>query len=402
MTEGVAPSARLRLHPLAARRDGDEWIVGRVATGDFVALPPVGVRAVEMLRDGLSVAETSARLTAETGEELDTLGFVRDLIGLGFVAEVGGQPVPSPEPPPPTFPRLLPRHVRWTLSPVLPPLLGALVLAAVLVLLRRPGLLPGYRSLLWNPHGSLVLGLGFLAGWLLLLIHECAHLAVARATGVPARIRLGTRLQFLVMQTDISGIELASRRHRMTAYLAGMAVNVAVSATAVLLLARTGAGTTAHRVLAALVLLAVLPLPFQFMVFMRTDVYFVLQDLTGCRDLHGDGRAYARYAARTITRRRPRPADPSLELPARERQAVRIYSAVLVVGTALCLATLATVTVPTDVTMLVRAAARLGPGHPALDRLDAAVVLAVLGGAQLMWLLTWWRGRRRRTPRRLT
>jgi hypothetical protein len=345
----------------------------------------------------MGVGEVAGRLVGADGEEFDVEDFVLALLALGFVAEVDGRAVASRPPTRPSLPRLRPRHVRWTLSPVLPVLLAVLVAAAAADLVLRPGLSLGYRSLLWHPSGTLVLGLCAGAGWALLLLHECAHLAVARATGVPARIRLGTRLQFLVMQTDISGIELAPRRHRMTAYLAGIAVNLAVASAALLGAAATVG--TAQRALLALALVALLPLPFQLMVFMRTDVYFVLQDLLGCRDLYGDGSAYARFAARRLLRyvvpRAGCPVDPSQRLPARERRAVRAYAPVLVLGTALCLAFVLTVTLPADLTLLGRAAdGGWGAGRTAMERADAAVVLVLLGGVHVLWGVTWWRGRR--------
>ncbi|WP_373433683.1 hypothetical protein [Streptomyces sp. CS113] len=402
----IAPTTRVLLHDLAVRRDRDEWIVGRMTTRTFVALPAAGARAVELLGAGLSVRRTEESLRAETGEEFDIADFVGDLAALGFVARIGDHPVPDAEPPRASLPWLRPRHVRLALHPVLPLLVGALLVAAVVVLVRRPDLLPGYRDLLWSRHGSVVLLSGAAAGWTLLLAHELAHLVTARAAGVPGKMRLGTRLQFLVMQTDISGIELAPRRHRLTAYLAGIALNLSVASSLVLTLALTETGTTAHRLLAAALLLALLPLPFQCMVFTRTDLYFVLQDLTGCRDLYGDGLAYARYRARRSVRavrsvRRGvraggRDDDPSARLPAHERRAVRVYSVVLVVGTAACLAFMAAVTLPVDLALLVRAVRGLGPGHGLAGNADAVTVLVVLGGVNVLWLVTWWRNRRSR------
>ncbi|MFC1420636.1 DUF6879 family protein [Streptacidiphilus cavernicola] len=219
--------------------------------------------------------------------------------------------------------------------------------------------------------------------WELLLLHECAHLAVARAVGVPGRIRFGTRLQFLVLQTDISGIEFAPRRQRLTAYLAGMGFNLATAAVAVLLLAAGPVGdhSLTRRLLSILVLWSLLPLTFELMVFLRTDVYFVLQDLTRCRDLYGDGRAYARYLAgaalRTVRRvgrsaagqaLPPRPQgdavavpDPSLGLPAGERRAVRLYSAVLVLGCGVCLGVMAAFTLPVDISLFMGPFGSSGP-----------------------------------------
>ncbi|MET7432646.1 hypothetical protein ABZT16_27255 [Streptomyces flaveolus] len=138
-------------------------------------------------------------------------------------------------------------------------------------------------------------------------------------------MRLGTRLQFLVVQTDISGIELAPRRHRLTAYLAGIATNLAfASAFALATLAVDG---TPRRILAALALLS------------------------------------------------------------------------LVLGTALCLVFLATVTLPADIALLARPGARLRPGRPVTQRLDSLAVVLALGGIHVLWLRTWWRGRRERQRR---
>jgi hypothetical protein len=390
---------RVRLHPLDSRPDGDEWIVGRRATGRFVALPEVGKQALDLLGQGLTPAEVGERLRARTGDDIDVADFVEALLGLGFVAEVDGREIDQEPPPTPTLAWIRPRHVRLLLSPAVP---VALALLIAVTLLSRPPVPLDHRTLLWSPHGSAVVALGAGVGWSLLLLHECAHLLTARATGVAGRMRLGTRLQFLVMQTDISGIELAPRRHRLTAYLAGIATNLTAASLAAL---AAGATTgTPRRVLAAVTLLALLPLPFQFLVFMRTDLYFVLQDLTRCRDLFGDGVAYTRYRARRLLRRRGRRTgepDPSRHLPAHERRAVRVYSVVLVVGTTLCLAFFAAVTLPADAVLLARAVAESVTGESAWDRLDGIAVVVVLGALHALWLRTWWRGRRlRRTPSR--
>jgi putative peptide zinc metalloprotease protein len=394
----VGPDARVALHELSVRRDRDEWIVGRMATRTFVALPPAGARAVRLLGEGLSVARTQERLRADTGEEFDIADFVTDLAALGFVARIDGRPLPDPAPPRASLPWLRPRHVRFALHPVLPVAVAVLLTAALVTMLLRPGLLPGYRDLLWSPHGSVVLLSGAAAGWTLLLAHELAHLVTARAAGVPGRMRLGTRLQFLVMQTDISGIELAPRRHRLTAYLSGIALNLSVASALVPVLAATDPASTAHRLSAAALLLALMPLPFQLMVFTRTDVYFVLQDLTGCRDLYGDGLAYARYRCRRLLRSRAHKGedDPSARLPRHERRAVRVYSVVLVMGTAACLAFMAAVTLPLDIALLARAVRGLAPGNTPAGYADSAAVLVTLGGVNVLWLVTKWRDHRSR------
>ncbi|MEV6104679.1 hypothetical protein AB0M28_08170 [Streptomyces sp. NPDC051940] len=397
-TPRFGPSTRVEFHELAIREDGADWIVGRRANRTFVALPAEGIRVIELLRGGGTVGSAAARLRSEAGADFDVPDYLRSLTELGFVATVDGRPVDSPPPAAATLPWLRQRHTAWSLSPVWPGLLALLAVAASVVLVGRPELLPSYRALLWSPFGSLVLLAAFGVGWTLVFLHELGHLVTARASGVPGRITLGTRLQFLVAQTDISGIETAPRRHRLTAYLAGIGVNLAVASAATIGLAMTNPTGAAGKALSLVALMAVLPIPFQFLVFMRTDVYFVLQDLMGCRNLHGDARAYLRYLASRWTLRpgvRDAAAHPLKDLPARERRAVRGYSVVQGLGTLLCLAFFAAVTLPADAHLIVRSLIGLRAHESPVRVIDSIVVIVVLGGVHVLWAVTWWRGRNR-------
>ncbi len=387
----------VQLHEVGIRRDGDEWIVGRIDSGDFVAVPYAGVRAIQSLQAGISVEETERRLLEEIGTRLDVAGFVADLTDSGLVAAVDGRATGSPVPPPPTLPRLMARHVRWTLNPWLHVTVALVILAGAATLARRPAIMPGWRDLLWSSHGTAVLLTQIAVGWTLILLHELAHLTTARAAGVPGRIRLGTRLQFLAAQTDVTGIWLAGRRVRMTVYLAGMAVDSTICAVCVVLLVTTGG----HPLLPVIMLTTLTMVATQFLVFMRTDLYFMLQDLTGCRNMYHDAGAYLLYLV--SGRRR---ANPLTALPAAERRALRWYAPLVLLGTAGCVSIAAFITLPATLTLLSRAFGTLAhpPGLAGLT--DAAVTLIVILFFQSLWARAWWRRhgpriRRAITPARL-
>ncbi|GAA2846155.1 hypothetical protein GCM10010517_02810 [Streptosporangium fragile] len=244
--------------------------------------------------------------------------------------------------------------------------------------------------MIWSEHGSLViLGQTALA-WVVVLFHELAHLATARAAGVPGTISLSTRLQFLVAHTDVSGIWLAPLRVRVTVYLAGMAQDAAICGAALVLIFFHGP----HPLLSVLVLTGFGCLVAQFLLFMRTDLYFLLQDLTGCRNLYGDSAAYLRYLI--TMRKRP---DPLARLPGRERVSVRGYAVLLVVGTGACLAFAVMVTLPIAISLVSRAVHTLVTGSGLVSFLDATLVLGLVAAVELMWVTAWWRrhGHRVRT-----
>jgi hypothetical protein len=282
--------------------------------------------------------------------------------------------------------------VRWTLSRYAAAAVLAVPLLTALAIVWSSDLVPTYRDLLWSPHVTLVLLGNAAIAWTIVFLHELAHLSTARAAGVPGQIRFGTRLQFLVVQTDVTGVWGAPRRVRLTVYLAGITVDLAIAGAAILARAGTGPDSPAGQVFGAVALVALLPVPTQLLLFMRTDVYFVVQDLTGCRNLYADGSAYVRYLLRhSLTRRARRPADPTAALAGRERQAVRGYAPVLAAGTVLCLLFAAVVTAPTAITLVARSARALaGPADPSA-RLDAAVAALLLAGVWFLWCRTWWR-----------
>lgn len=385
----VGDASRVRLHSLHLREDGESWIVGRVETGDFIAIPPVGRRALTLLPDH-TVAEVHTRLLDETGDEVDVADFVSSLVEIGFVAAVDGHEVESAPVPRSMLARVRPEHVWWLLHPAVALFCAVVVLAALAVLAVDPTLAPRPSDLLWSSLGAVVL-LGNLAiVWTLILFHELAHLFVARAAGAPGRMSLGTRLQFLAAQTDVSGVWAAPRRARFSVYLAGIVTNLVLAAVAVLVRA-AGVGGQPGELLAAVALLSLSLVPAQFLVFMRTDLYFVLQDVAGCANLYADGSAYARHVAGRLVRRTTSDDDPSRRLPRRERIAVRSYTVVLVVGTLTCLAVELLVSLPVAVALLSSAVDTAATGGTVTHVLDAVAVASTTVLFTVLWARAWWR-----------
>jgi hypothetical protein len=152
-------------------------------------------------------------------------------------------------------------------------------------------------------------------------------------------------------------------------------------------------------------LLSLLFVPFQFLVFMRTDLYFVIQDLAGCANLYADGTAYAQYQARRLVhwvRRDDQPlGDPIRRLSARERRAVRVYAVLLVFGTIACLAVAVLVTLPVGIALLSGALDTLVMGGSAAELFDAVAVISTGGLGVVLWSWAWWRRHGHRVRRRL-
>lgn len=389
----VRENSLVGFHLLRIRPEHDSWIIGRIDSGTFITAPSLARQAITLLSDGHTVGQVRTLLLA-AGHDVDVAGFVTKLVGLGFVSHLDGRLIDDSAPARPSLPWLRPRHVGWLLHPVTAVATAAMITGTAVLIAVDHALVPGYRQLIWSHSGGAVLLGNAAAAWVLIFLHELAHLATARAAGVPGRISLTTRLQFLAAQTDVSGVWAEPRRVRLTVYLAGMALNLLIFTGCVLAVASTAPSGLAHRLLAAVGLISLLSVPPQFLVFMRSDVYFALQDLTGCANLYADGSAYVRYQAGRpwhAIRRAPRRTDPSRCLPTRERRAVRAYAVLLLGGTSVCLTAAATTTLPAAITLLAHAIATIADGAAPVQIFDAVAVITVIGGFQILWARTWWR-----------
>ncbi|TDE60383.1 M50 family peptidase [Nonomuraea mesophila] len=384
--EDVLDGRTVELHDLSCRRERDEWVVGRIDTGRFIAVPEDGKRVIDLLGEKLTTTAVHDRLLAETGRDVDVDAFVEALTRYGFV-RAGDEAAPVP---PSWLPRLTSRHVRWLMARWLWVVVGVWNLGGLVLLVSHADRMPMPSDLLAVERGSVILLAQLGTIWASIFVHELAHLLTARACDVPGRMRLGTRLQFLVVETDVSGIWHAGRRERLAVYLSGIAVNVTL-ATVGLIAVLFGAPPLAF--LGTVVFLAqVMLIVPQFFAFMRTDVYFVVQDLFGCRNLFGDATAFLAYLWARL--RRGPAADPSGALPRRERYVVRAYSVFVAIGSVVCVGVSLTITLPVAVPLVARSVGTLLSGGSGAAMVDAAVVLGAIVIGQVLWATAFWKRKR--------
>jgi putative peptide zinc metalloprotease protein len=384
MTSAAATlGSRVRLQELASRPDGADWIVGRVATGEFVSLPAEAMTFLRVLTDGGTVADAKRCTDLAHGEDIDALDFIGSLIELGFVAAVDDERIAEEPPRPPSLPWLEPRHVSWLFSVPALVVVGMISGAGVAVA-AVSGSFPGYSALFALREPGLDLVLAAVIGMGTLALHEFAHLAAARAANVHGWLGWSTRLFFLVAQTSLPGLWMAGRGVRLRVFLAGMASDLVVfSAASIGMAFSTRAGILYH-VLALTCLICMIQVFDQFAFFMRTDVYLVVQELTGCKNLFADATDYLRYlAGRLASGSGAARLNPLSELPAGERHPVRLYAGVVTVGSAATVLVFACYGLPMQIGTYTRAAHELASGLAS----SRVIPVADAAGALIVTLL---------------
>ncbi|MGQ0481582.1 MAG: hypothetical protein ACT4O0_11230 [Pseudonocardia sp.] len=363
----------VRLHPLSFLVEGEDVVVGRTDVDSYAVFPADGAALIGRLAEGLGRDAAADWYRRTYGEPVDLDDFLDTLGQLGFLADPGGAEPGASEPgasepgvsePGVSEPEASAGGTSAPGEPVrgrVPPLqrvgravfspaawLGyvTLVLAALAAWVAEPDLLPHPDHLFFSEY-LLVIELTLVFGQIpLILLHEVFHLLAARRLGVRARIRLGQRLYFVVFETVMDGLVMVPRAKRYLPILAGMLADLLVVCGLTVLAFSTarpdGSVSVLGGVCLGLAFTTVLRFVFEFLLFLRTDVYYLVATVCGCVDLHSSSGDLLRNVVRRYLGRPTRPYDPHPN----DRRVARWYAPLHVAGYALALVLLAVVVVP--------------------------------------------------------
>ena len=239
------------------------------------------------------------------------------------------------------------------------------------------------------------------AAWSLLSLaaHETAHLLAARSLGIPGRIGLGTRLHYLVSHTDVSGLWAVPRRKRYRVYLAGIQWDLMLMSVALLMKAYAPLPDMGREICSAIMLLGFLRLTWEFYFFIRTDIFFVFQDLLHCHDLYGDAGRYLGWVwwrIRSALAERPHGVEHTglHGVPEVERRKVRLYAWIMFFGSVSALGMFFFYGIPITIQVMGTAIRSIRMGltmgvHKVV--IDGALSLLITGGTQVLLLVMLYR-----------
>jgi hypothetical protein len=290
---------------------------------------------------------------------------------------------------------------------------AALVVAALVTMIRQPYLLPTYNHLFFTRSSLLVLTLGIVFGQLpFQLLHEAYHALAGRRLGLNSTLRIGHRFIYVVFETSLDGLVAVPRRKRYLPMLAGMGIDVLSLAALILAAAAlhpaspggSDARAVAYRFLLATAFGVVLRFAWQFYFFLRTDLYYLATAVLGCNDLQTAARQMLWNRVWRVLRRPGRLADESAWTP-RDASAARWYSWLLLAGYGWLLFIIVTVLVPAAVRLTRQSVHDLALASSPLRAADVLAFLVLnfwqpaVAAALAIWGLTRRRGRPRETSR---
>jgi hypothetical protein len=374
---------KVAVYPFTRQAEGGEIVIGRVDTGVFLALPPDAVELLDALAAGETVGRTQEIYREKHGETPEMAEFLEFLQNKGFVRPAGGIESPAADaagpaqgsvPAGPQQRRYhfsnIPQSVARALFGPAGLTFAALVVAlAVVAVFRAPVIFPRRGSIVFTHDKTLMMLCLVLLGYATVFLHEMGHLVAARALGVSSRLGIGRRMWMLVAETDLTGLWSVPKRQRYLPMLAGPLVDLTSAAAMLLVLFAAYQQWISLKIpilelLTAMCFVYMMRLIWQCFFFVRTDFYYVIANLFGCKSLMQDTQIYIQNRIVRLVSS-PRPLVDQSHLPGRERQVIRAYAWIWVLGRAVALASLLFITIPVMYQYLVSSSKGLLAGFSA-------------------------------------
>jgi putative peptide zinc metalloprotease protein len=339
--------------PLSVQEEGEAYIVGNVEMGDFYQFPEQGLKILNMLASGDTASMIRNRLALEYQETIDVDDFVDQLTAIGFIHPEDQKQIAQERLRATAQDRrrtfiVDPRIARAILSRPASLCYLAAVFYALFIAIRSPELCINFDAFYIGTYRTPFLLIVIALSFMQTILHELGHMLAAARYGIKSKYGVGTRLWELVVESDLTGILTLPKSQRYFPMLAGMLVDIlgtALLTIIIYVLLQYGVSGFAIQVFQAVVLANVFAFLWQFDIFVKTDIYYVLCNYFSYPDLDKDARIYLRDLLYHITFSRF--GDRAVAPKFGNLAVIKVFSLIWLFGRILSLAFVFSVVLPT-------------------------------------------------------
>lgn len=331
----VSLESQLTLYPLSITKDQKNYIVEEPISGEFFEMPLICIDAIERFQKDETVGAVEEALKDQYPEEkVDMLEFVGQLLELGLVQEVDGLRVEGEKEKQKAASKkasgflFIPVWVgRLFFNRIMNKVYLFLLFLNILILVLNPSFFPHYQDIFLFDSMILNIVTYLLISLVFILVHEFGHVIAIRAHDLPAKLSIGNRLIFIVFETDLTSAWKLAPKQRNTLYFAGMSFEqVILFLTFCVMLLFPDINLIGF--LGIIVFDIFIKTLFQCCFYMKTDMYYIVENLTGSYNLMENAKAYLR----SLFRKDGDSKKGNQQMFQGEEKVVRMYSMFYIAG----------------------------------------------------------------------
>lgn len=298
MVKGLKLSleSQITLYPLSIQKDRKNYIVEEPVSGDFFEMPEICIDAIERINDGQLLGEIESKLQKKyPKEKVDIIEFGGQLMELGLIQEVNGEKVKQVKEIQSSggFTWIPPRVGRFFFNRVTNKIYLILLMVNISLIVWNPELFPHYQDIFLFHSMMLNIITYMFISLFFIIIHEFGHILAIRSYDLPTKLDIGNRLIFVVFETDLTSAWKLAPKQRNILYFAGMAFEqTIVFIVLTIQLLFPSANGIFIGILGIIALDIVIKTLYQCCFYMKTDVYYFIENITGCYNLLERGKQF--------------------------------------------------------------------------------------------------------------
>lgn len=259
-------------------------------------MPVICIDAIDMINKGQTLGDIEIELQGKyPNEHVDMIEFGGQLIELGLVEQIDGEKMTRKREVQDSsgFTWIPPSVGRFFFNGITNKIYLILLLINLSIIIWNRGLFPRYQDLFLFDSMMLNMITYMLISLVFIIIHEFGHILAIRSYDLPAKLGIGNRLIFIVFETDLTPAWRLAPKQRNILYFAGMSfeqVCVFFALTIQLLLPEANAILIG--ILGIVVFDIFIKTIYQCCFYMKTDIYYFVENRTGCYNLMESGMKY--------------------------------------------------------------------------------------------------------------
>jgi putative peptide zinc metalloprotease protein len=279
----------LSLVPVEIRKDKNRFIIEDQISGDFYEMPEICIDAIQLMNQGEQLGKIERELKVKyPQEEVDLLIFAEQLMELDLIDSINGTKINRQEKQKEKlgFLWISPNFGKFFFNRVTCTLYAALFILNIGIFILYPSLFPHHDDIFIFDIMVINVLIWMVFTFLFVLIHEFGHVLAMRAFNLPTKLEIGHRLFFVVLLTDMSSVWKLAPKDRNVLFLAGLCFDTVLLFISLVIQLILSDGQWLLRGLMHLAVFdIVLRMLFQCCIYMKTDLYFVFENITGCYNL---------------------------------------------------------------------------------------------------------------------
>jgi putative peptide zinc metalloprotease protein len=285
----ITLSSRIALVSVEIRKDKKHYIVEDQASGEFFEMPKVCIDAIDLINNGESLEIVEQQLRVKyPKEKVDLIDFAEQLLELNLIAEIDGVRVGKKVKIKEKlgFVGISPKMGKFFFNKVALLFYVALFGLCLFLLVSHPSLFPHYKDLFIFEYMVFNILAWLVLAFFSILIHEFGHILAMRAQNLPTKLEVGHRLFLVVLETDMSSVWKLPSKDRNVLFMAGICFDTVILSIALIsqLIVPNGSGIFLS-IMNIIVLDTFIRMIYQLCIYMKTDLYYVFENVSGCYNL---------------------------------------------------------------------------------------------------------------------